>query len=249
MTKHLDSRADHQLRDVRSPATASQWQSHLLKRPHSARKDGCRSGGDGHGAVRLERDPPIRSRNTTTRSEIENLAAAGGGLDEWLLAGRQVPPARHAAERVRADDGADRQLLLGHGRKRRRGHGQGRRPGHHHSEARPGHRAESDHHCQRRRRVDSFGDRDLDEPVRAAHYQQPAPDRRPAAGTAKAPSCRVRSGTRRRRQWIRSPTPQRSRPGRSANRNPYRWDVQGSSSCGRGPYAARICRSVSSRGR
>src|SRR5689334_14020234 len=57
-------------------------------------RDGRRSGGDGHYAVRLERNPPIRTRNTTTRSEIENLTATGGRPGR-AAAGRTAGPPRH----------------------------------------------------------------------------------------------------------------------------------------------------------
>src|SRR5690242_11400414 len=56
-------------------------------------RDGRRSGGDGHDAVRLERDPPIRTRNTTTRSEIENLAATGGRPGRAAAGRTAGPPA------------------------------------------------------------------------------------------------------------------------------------------------------------
>jgi len=80
-----DRVADHAMRSSDQPpgqparsshcVTPDHWprprrgQSHLLKRPDSARKGRPPQRGDGHGAVRLARDPPIRSRNTTTRSE------------------------------------------------------------------------------------------------------------------------------------------------------------------------------------
>ena len=74
-----------------------------------------------------------------------------------------------AAERVRADHGADRQLLFGQGRKRGRGPGQRRGPGQHHRDGRPGHRAGPDHHRQRGGRLDRLRDTERDDPDERRH--------------------------------------------------------------------------------
>ena len=93
-------------------------------------------------------------------TKITDTVASTARPTRWWATTRPGTSPYPAAERIRADDGTDRQLLLGQGRIRRHGPGQRPGPGHHHRHSGPGHRAEAGHHREqrgRRRRLRNAG--------------------------------------------------------------------------------------------